>query len=377
MLRLKLLVIALIIIYLLLNLSSLVQYAKLLVNDVNNTNLDKINKRVLYFSVHGGTIDEMSYVLTSRNINFTVSSYDMLKKHGYAISEKLADQIIKSGQIKKICDEFDLIIIGDTIPLGRAFIQAGPSICRSKLALQITNRYDFAIYDRKSYNNLITNQIKNPNVYWLPNNDYELYYLNMNGIEPPEQRTMMIRPFGVCYHFKSRVSLRKTIIYTQYLINFMKNLFKKEKLPNYKFEIYSGPRYGGPLTAKQHKLFVYIPYQVSTMKVFQNANYRVLTAIPTPRFYKEIIKMDKSKVIPEVVSLIEKVSDWTEYFDVYNSKYIDMFIQFDNWNELIDLINEKNMKTHMARQHNRMKRIMNMHWQENQQKWNDFFKTVL
>ena len=177
MLRLKLLVIALIIIYLLLNLSSFVQYAKLIVEGVNNSNLDKINKRVLYFSVHGGTIDEMSYVLTSRNINFTVSSYDMLKKHGYAISEKLADQIIKSGQIKKICDEFDLIIIGDTIPLGRAFIQAGPSICRSKLALQITNRYDFAIYDRKSYNNLIANQIKNPNVYWLPNNDYELYYL--------------------------------------------------------------------------------------------------------------------------------------------------------------------------------------------------------
>lgn len=79
------------------------------------------NKRVLYFSTHSGTIDEMDYVLKKRKINFTVSTYDVFQKYHYSISQSIANEIINTGQTKKICDKFDLIIVGDTIPLGKLF----------------------------------------------------------------------------------------------------------------------------------------------------------------------------------------------------------------------------------------------------------------
>ena len=54
------------------------------------------NKRVLYFSIHSGTIDEMESVFIKRGVNYTVSSLDILKytDNGYFVSENVSNKII-------------------------------------------------------------------------------------------------------------------------------------------------------------------------------------------------------------------------------------------------------------------------------------------
>ena len=335
-------------------------------------------KRVLYFSTHSGTIDEMDYVFKKRKINFTVSIYDIFKKYGYSISESIANEIINSGLVKKICNEFDLIIVGDTIPLGRAFYQASPNICKSKIAIQVTNRFDFAVQDKKQYFELMRKLVNNPDVYWIPNNDYDMFYLHLHEIKPKPESMMLIRPFGVSYQEKLMIKEKKTIIYTKFCLDFLKSYLKTNNVSNKKYEIHSSPSYGGPFTLKGQYLFIYFPYQFSTMKVFQNANYRVLTAIPSPKFFKKIVLSDTThEQYSNMKWLLENVKDWTEYFDVYHSSYIEMYIQFDSWNELIDLINGKYFNFYHAKFYNRIKKIMKLHRQETDEKWDEFFRKIL
>jgi hypothetical protein len=51
--------------------------------------------------------------------------------------KELADEIIQTGLIKCICDEYHLIILGDHIPNGRPFLQASPDICKSKILVTV------------------------------------------------------------------------------------------------------------------------------------------------------------------------------------------------------------------------------------------------
>ncbi len=45
-------------------------------------------------------------------------------------------------------------------------------------------------------------------------------------------------------------------------------------------------QYGGPQVLKEYKFFIYLPYQFSTMKMYENMNNGVLIAIPTKNYYK-------------------------------------------------------------------------------------------
>ena len=79
---------------------------------------------------------------------------------------------------------------------------------------------------------------------------------------------------------------------------------------------------------------------------FQNLNYQVLTAIPTARFFKEIISKKKSlfEFHGQVDWFINSFNNWTYYFDVYNPKYTDLYLKFDSWNECLELREVKSLR---------------------------------
>ena len=327
----------------------------------------------------------MTYVLERLKINYVIENFtkfDIFQRYYYHIEKEIANRYIDSGQVKEICNQFDLVIIGDTIPLGRPFYQATPHICKSKLALQITNRFNHEIRDKRSYLKLMRNLVDNPSVFWIPNNDYELLFLNINGIYPKSERTLLIRPFGISYQNELRVKQKKTIVYSTILIDYIKNYLEKSKLSKKSYEFYFDKKYGGPLTLKKHKLFVYFPYQFSTMKVFQNSNYGVVMAIPSPDFYKEIVLLAKKingcvYIVCEALWMFQNYQNWTEYFDVYNSNYIDMHIKFDSWTELIELINYKEIYGTSQKYLGIISKKMNWHWKDNENKWTQFFNLTI
>ena len=87
---------------------------------------------------------------------------DILKytDNGYFVSENVSNKIINTGLVKRTCDEYDVIIVADTTPLGRPFYQASPHLCKSKIVLQIVNRFDWDISDSESYISLMNKLVK-------------------------------------------------------------------------------------------------------------------------------------------------------------------------------------------------------------------------
>ena len=349
-----------------------------------SSNKNILSNSVLYLSLHQGTIDEIVFAFERKNIGITVINlvedkrFDIKERYGYSISDSIANKYIKSGLVKELCDKYDLIIIGDTIPMGRPFFQASKT-CKAKLALQITNRFDYNVAGSMDYIQLMQNLVNNHNVFWLPNNDFELFYLNHKGIYPKSSRTLVIKPYGVSNVKKKNVTNKKTIIYSHFGENFLKDFLNSNKISNSKYKHYKSSTYGGPLTLSEHNLFIYFPYQFSTMKVFQNLNYGVLVAIPTSRFFKEII--NRKNVVFEfndqIHWFINNFENWTYYFDVYNPAYTNIYLKFDNWNEFIDLIN-KNVNISLRELHlNKIEKKMNFHYKENDMKWEAFFSWLI
>lgn len=126
----------------------------------------------------------------------------------------------------------------------------------------------------------------------------------------------------------------------------------------------------------EQKLFVYFPYQFSTMKVFQNSNYGVIMAIPTPRFLKKIMLKDPNELEVKLFIKNSKLYSWTKYIDVYAPKYINMHLQFDNWIELFNIIKTAHFNISFIKK--KYSKIINetMKWHSKtmKQKWLEFFK---
>ena len=133
--------------------------------------------------------------------------------------------------------------------------------------------------------------------------------------------------------------------------------------------------------SKEQRIFVYFPYQFSTMKVFQNSNYRVLMAVPTPRFFKELMLTNTFEFIDYAIYCKSKLSEfilrfknWTEYFDVYDSKYKNMHLQFDNWQELFNIIMDDNIHVLKKKYLLTIDQQIKQHSKEMDEKWTYFFK---
>lgn len=125
--------------------------------------------------------------------------------------------------------------------------------CKAKIALQMTQRFDWDIVESDNYLNTMRLLTNNTNVFWLPNNPYEILHLNINKIYPTPENTFLIRPYGVSNQpIKSKFFKNKTIIYSNFGVSLIRKaltaLSVSIRLATDTFEIHSGPTYGGPHT---------------------------------------------------------------------------------------------------------------------------------
>lgn len=115
------------------------------------------------------------------------------------------------------------------------------------------------------------------------------------------------------------------------------------------------------------------------MKIFENAYANVLCAIPTPRFFLELLptafEKSKYRVQGQLLKMSKSLSNWTEYVDVYNKRYISMYIQYDSFFELAKLINDE-IRIDRDYYGNLRKQIISQHEKDENQKWDQFFENV-
>lgn len=229
-----------------------------LVTDFEMVQNKRPNKRILYLSTHKGACEEAAYVFERYGIDYTTGGiierkeYEFFTKTGWLLTEQLAEEYAASVTLNKVCNEFDMIMFGELIPMGwPMYLASNKQSCRAKIALQIMMRFNFGPIreDMPAYLHLMQNLTRNRNVYWVPNNPYEIFYLNKYNIFPKPEQTFMIRPFGVSFLSGKYVGKKKTIIYSLLAVQLIRDTLKRNvMLDNDKYEIHSGQTYGGPLT---------------------------------------------------------------------------------------------------------------------------------
>ncbi|KAI8836173.1 hypothetical protein BJ741DRAFT_605958 [Chytriomyces cf. hyalinus JEL632] len=117
---------------------------------ITNTRLTTGNNpAVLYYNTHGGTNVNMKGIMKALNLDMSI--FNPKQVTGYGMSGKHAAKLITMGHVSHICEAYDVVVIGDTIPHGRALMQSllewSPAKqCRSVVMVEMTNRFDWDIH---------------------------------------------------------------------------------------------------------------------------------------------------------------------------------------------------------------------------------------
>jgi hypothetical protein len=101
-------------------------------------------------------------------------------------------------------------------------------------------------------------------------------------------------------------------------------------------------RYGGPLILSTYKAIIFLPYQVSIMKMMENFRYGVPMIIPSEKLLRKLIKSNYYFCSREVFKIPNGVREYVEF---YNDEFRDLFIYFDNFTEIPDIIQKTDFKT--------------------------------
>ncbi|KAJ3086077.1 hypothetical protein HK100_008823, partial [Physocladia obscura] len=122
-----------------------------------------LHPTVLYYNTHGGCAQNMKGVM--RSLGVRVDHFNPQQVSGYGMNAHRAKALIDQGHVDYVCSKYDIIILGDTIPHGRAILESlllpNPSNqCRSKIVVEMTNRFDWDITDKSAYYDSISKLVQ-------------------------------------------------------------------------------------------------------------------------------------------------------------------------------------------------------------------------
>jgi hypothetical protein len=100
-------------------------------------------------------------------------------------------------------------------------------------------------------------------------------------------------------------------------------------------------RYGGPLILSTYKAIIFLPYQVSIMKMMENFRYGVPMIIPSEKLLRKLIRSNYAFCCRALFKISNGVREYVEF---YNDEFRDLFIYFDNFTEIPDIIQNTDFK---------------------------------
>ncbi|KAJ3204323.1 hypothetical protein HK099_001196, partial [Clydaea vesicula] len=256
---------------------------------------------------HQATRDDFRFISEVLKFNYTLyhPRYDLSLNLAMGQTKKFSNLLNYCGTSDFFCDTFDVVIVSDINTdarfllerLDKDFDQPEMKRCKiKKLILLTTNRFDVGLrgWDKEEYYQTIKNiQSRNDKrLIFVANNPFEEKYaksvINDNvGIK----YEYMIRPFGISYLKDSRViaAEEKKIPIFLGKDNYNNKKFFKKLKSILKENVTLAPHhYGGPNALKQYEAVIELPYQVSTMKNYENLRAGVVMYIPSPKFFYEL-----------------------------------------------------------------------------------------
>ena len=301
---------------------------------------------ILILSPHEGTISELLGVCKS-----LFADFEQTKPTVLCSWMKMSPAIVKN----EFCAKYSVILVSDAMAyvpfVLDEFANSTKECSKNWLIMNITNRFDVTLKtNRQQYLNTMKKLAANPRVIWAPNNPFELEWLTLANIQFPPSRTFICLPVGHSVHVDRKEwpaalkSAGKKIVAVQTRPKFWKfSLAKKlQPFPEFKNNSWSFEEKYGGASALREKFdwFLYIPYQFSTMKVFEMIRDGPVMVVPSAEFFKKIFLEVGSPNFEYAGSQMQQCitrshpKDWERFFDVYYPKCSDMSIKFHSWEQL-------------------------------------------
>ncbi|KAJ3263635.1 hypothetical protein HDU77_010282 [Chytriomyces hyalinus] len=316
-----------------------------------------IHPTVLYYNTHGGCNQNMRGVM--RSLGVKVDLFNPKQVAGYGMSASRARYLIESGHVDFVCSRYDIIVIGDTIPHGRALLESllekePMKQCRSKIVVEMTNRFDWDVSDKAAYYNTISALVQlskttlKDKLFWVANNNVEKAFLEHKvGVSMPAVR--VLRPLGVAPEYPYPLDLPEPnanmFAARQHYSTVYSVLKRKYDIPIAVFPF--GHKYGGPKNLLRFKAFIDMPYEYSTMKLYENIAFGIPMIIPTPRFLEELYDTGVHKMLnPYILQNFPVSSDmlpfkhvpefpaWSAYMDYYAPEFAPYLYYVDSYEQL-------------------------------------------
>ncbi|KAJ3108033.1 hypothetical protein HK100_003489 [Physocladia obscura] len=299
--------------------------------------------------------------VTSR-LNLTFQTFNPGFLGGLGMNGDRANDIINDGLVRLICQTADIIIVADTMPDARPLFQSlvrnsAAERCKTNIVIELTTRFDWGVPDLEEYYKLIwklsTQEPKN--LFWVTNNAFEPLDLSYEAIAMPNFR--MLRPTGHSELDAKDISDtdRNLAMCREEEHSAIFAIMRRMDIP---FKHVNGG-YGGPKTLAKYKAFIEFPYQVSTMKLYENLAAGVVMLFPSKEFFKELIEKDLHAFGPwDKISRAGK--NWHIYMDYYNpdiAPYVYYFSSFDQLKAMLTsdtILDTKNVRVNAPKAYARL-----------------------
>ncbi|KAI8612299.1 hypothetical protein BC830DRAFT_1137330 [Chytriomyces sp. MP71] len=320
--------------------------------------------RVLYYNTHGGALANMAGV--AKSLELQLDSFNPSQVTGYGMGNSRAQRLIRAGHPAFVCSRYDVVILGDTIPHGRAILtsllEQDPTLrCNSRVIVEMTNRFNWDVKDKIAYYKLwrrlavaaAPNGSLHNRLVFTANNNVEKAFVE-HHINAKLHDVRILRPIGTStdypypddldtpdiLHFASRTHD------TTRIFDIMRD---EHNIPLIVFPF--NHKYGGPNNLLLFKGFIDVPYQYSVMKFYENIAYGVPMFVPTPRFYDFLVKKKLHFTHNIDVGLVKQFPpfpdtpvipicgfpEWSAYFDYYDPMFEPYVYFFDSFEELSSL----------------------------------------
>jgi hypothetical protein len=331
--------------------------------------------KLLHMSFHKGCINdfaevtqELSLDTTDWYIHDSRTKFDpeAIGNDIYNITHERAERVWKLN--KEYFNEFDAIIVSDTAPLARIFLQ---NDWQKPLIIWICNRFDYVnnpvlvgTFPDHEYYDLFRSAINKPNVTIISYTPYEHYYAHQRGVFIG---TRTIRPLGQlpkepAAPFASAIPQTVTKSETVFIYPRMEDHaieYVKTQCANLGIKTFSG-EYNGPDDLTDFKGILYFPYQWSNLALFENIQRGIVHFIPSEQFVHKFAGRE-----PVRYCTLDNfpLCEW------YCYEYKDLFVYYNSWADLQKKINN----TDYQQMREKIKKAGFDHWQKNLNAWKDVF----
>jgi len=292
---------------------------------------------ILLLNGHSGTSLDFQRIAT--HLNFTYQEISPRSFTPYGQSGAEARFLEKTIGVK-ICATYKYVVVIDTNPDARFLLQMMlenncPNV--RKVLMITTNRFDFDVIDYWDYYNLIrrVGRRLEDRVLWVSNNPWESRYAQLK-LGGDYIKFRMIRPFGyssLSGHVPKPSDSDLPVIFNYENVAMFSKVMENVGIP---FKLLP-KKYGGPSALANYKALITIPYQASTMKMYENIAHGVTMLVPSPRLLSILITQPGYE-LSAAGGTFEAGSDGYKYIEFYSTDLSHFFYQFDSLEELREIL---------------------------------------